>query len=912
MDEKQQKMLEQPTPIHIKKDGKPSLAFFWSPQPHMPLSPTLSSLPKNPRAPTQISADMLMLTSVRQPPLSSGNLRGLFLSPLPAGVNSSNALYSLVYPTQLLANLSNHHLALLDPAILGRPRTSDRISLSQFSFNQPSFSDRQLRTIAEFNAMLAQHARKGQQSVIFPKEKEQVAMVDLLKSLKPEPTLSDLVPNIKTAATPSDIIKEIETIAKEKPLPATFSVAAAINSIASPVVPTPMPKTTKGKPRKKRTLLDSFVQPIPSSVSTVATGRQYQSLTAGNLWTEPRQSSSQPWLSPFGNKGKADWHKHMEHRISVKPDKSGATPKPNPSKKSTAAVKVTTESSDLNKNFTEESSLSIEVGNSSSGSSPDPTKPGAKCPCGRTTIESCGKDCSYIESGAKAIPDPDPGKKPPSDPMAVASPSPSTDSTRAVDNPQPSPIEAPPKVHDTPDSVVTVNTQDRSDITGETTIIEKNVEPEPEPDITFVEHLKTTSLSVLSTRPTEIKKFPQAERNQIIAKKLADLTVWESCHPAPTEADFSHLELALEDIHALAKILTTNTSLTVINLDDCHLNDQSLNILANALKLNRHILKLSIDKNPKLTSASTPTQLQIAACLVRNGLLSAARVSPKDLEKLDFSVTSAAQFRELLERHPEWTSINFSAKKLRPESDLFLSTTWPRYPALTHLNLSNNQLGDEGVGQLANVFSEDLLPSLTTLDLSNNNIEDAGFLALALALLHLTNLTECRLDYNYLTFEGFKDFLGAAGLHEHPHLQTLSLRENIIKCSNKQALDEQLPKAFSLEQPLVKKRIDVTGNYFMSDGYNRKQVNALYLFLLYTGLTIEQFSQTKWLSDKRTAEPNLRQLNLEIDGVKREFKIPLIVLDAFDDYCGENDWLNARSALEDLQKGGRPHFTTNP
>jgi Ran GTPase-activating protein (RanGAP) involved in mRNA processing and transport len=95
------------------------------------------------------------------------------------------------------------------------------------------------------------------------------------------------------------------------------------------------------------------------------------------------------------------------------------------------------------------------------------------------------------------------------------------------------------------------------------------------------------------------------------------------------------------------------------------------------------------------------------------------------------------------------TDLNLSSNEIGDEGALALVVK-PLPKGLTRLNLSCNYIGNEGALALA----ERLPPDLTDLDLSWNQIEDKGALTLANRLHEHRGITNFNLYANSITPEG--------------------------------------------------------------------------------------------------------------------------------------------------------------
>jgi internalin A len=129
------------------------------------------------------------------------------------------------------------------------------------------------------------------------------------------------------------------------------------------------------------------------------------------------------------------------------------------------------------------------------------------------------------------------------------------------------------------------------------------------------------------------------------------------------------------------------------------------------------------------------------------------------------------------------TTLNLSGNQIGNEGAQSIAKNLTN---LTTLDLSSNQIGDQGAQSIA-----ENLPNLTTLNLWGNQIGDQGAESVAENLTHLTTL---QLGSNHIGVEGAQSI--AKNL---PNLTTLDLSSNQIGDQGAQSVAENLPNLTTLD-----------------------------------------------------------------------------------------------------------------
>ena len=135
------------------------------------------------------------------------------------------------------------------------------------------------------------------------------------------------------------------------------------------------------------------------------------------------------------------------------------------------------------------------------------------------------------------------------------------------------------------------------------------------------------------------------------------------------------------------------------------------------------------------------------------------------------------------------TMLELSRQGIRAEGVARLAAVLGQSPSLAHLDLGNNNIGDEEAGWPAAVLGQ--CPSLAHLDLSYNNIGAEGAGRLATALGECPSLAHLNLSWNNIGAEGAGRL--AAVLWQCPSLTHLNLDSNDIGSENAELLRGSAP-----------------------------------------------------------------------------------------------------------------------
>ncbi|XP_067835988.1 NACHT, LRR and PYD domains-containing protein 3-like isoform X1 [Heptranchias perlo] len=299
------------------------------------------------------------------------------------------------------------------------------------------------------------------------------------------------------------------------------------------------------------------------------------------------------------------------------------------------------------------------------------------------------------------------------------------------------------------------------------------------------------------------------------------------------ELDLCDNDLTASCIEDLVSALSTNRSLTDLNLGRNHLGDSGVKLLSAALRNpDCKIQELQLRDND-LTDSCTE---DLSSALSANRSLMGLDLSNNKLGDSGVKLLSAAL------RNPDCKiqKLELCANDLTDSCTDDLSSALSTNRSLTVLNLSYNKLGDSGVKLLSEALrnpdckiqklelcandltdscTEDLVSalstnrSLTVLNLSQNKLGDSGVKLLSAALRN----PDCKIQELDLTDVGFTDSCTdlVSALHENQSLTDLSLGSNSFTDRSVPALRSLILTRRSLE------RIGLGENRFSSNGKNQ-------------------------------------------------------------------------------------------
>ncbi|KAF9322929.1 hypothetical protein BG006_001946 [Podila minutissima] len=223
-------------------------------------------------------------------------------------------------------------------------------------------------------------------------------------------------------------------------------------------------------------------------------------------------------------------------------------------------------------------------------------------------------------------------------------------------------------------------------------------------------------------------KVEQVERLAIHIR-LGDITI--------SEQPETYVKIGDNGAQALAAALRTNSTLTILNLDQNLIGDSGAQALAAALRTNSTLTSLDLRsieigfRGVQALSAALRTNSTLASLDLR-----ANRIGDKKAQVLF----------EALKTNSTLTTVNLDQNSTGDSGAQAVSEALKMNSTLTTLNLDQNSIGGDGVQALAETLKTN--STLTTLELWSNNIGDSGAQVLSEALKSNSTLTTLELWSN--------------------------------------------------------------------------------------------------------------------------------------------------------------------
>jgi len=216
-------------------------------------------------------------------------------------------------------------------------------------------------------------------------------------------------------------------------------------------------------------------------------------------------------------------------------------------------------------------------------------------------------------------------------------------------------------------------------------------------------------------------------------------------------------------VATVAKILATNSSLSLLDLRGNETGDEGAARLADALRVNSSLSSLLLKGNNIGNNG---------AAMITEALSSS--ITSLDLSRNNIGKEGAARIAKALRVNSSLAFLGL--KRLRfgdEEAAMLAEALWGNY-SLSKLKLSRNMMGDEGAARIAEALCVN--SSLSALYLGDNKIGDEGAARIADALCLNSSLSSLDLKRNHIGDEGGVRI--AEALYSNSSLSALELRGN--------------------------------------------------------------------------------------------------------------------------------------
>ena len=295
------------------------------------------------------------------------------------------------------------------------------------------------------------------------------------------------------------------------------------------------------------------------------------------------------------------------------------------------------------------------------------------------------------------------------------------------------------------------------------------------------------------------------------------------------DEDTDSLRLALASTTAvLAAILTPNTTVTKVDLQNNMCQDDEVKLLAEMLKVNMTITNLDLGDNlveddgvaalaGVLRVTKTLRDLNLMGNLVGSAgfkALARALATNSSLFSLildrngPIDATSAAAVGDALRAHATLNYFSARSCSISAKGALGFARGLKVNTVLTLLSLDDNDLGDGGAVALARGLKANGV--LHSLSLTENDIANVGAIALAKALEKNTALEDLNLSDNSIDTKGMRAMAKMLGLNRK--LSSIKLSANLIADDGASALATALANNTSLH------RLHLDANMIEDDG----------------------------------------------------------------------------------------------
>ena len=258
-----------------------------------------------------------------------------------------------------------------------------------------------------------------------------------------------------------------------------------------------------------------------------------------------------------------------------------------------------------------------------------------------------------------------------------------------------------------------------------------------------------------------------------------------SSNTSLTYLDLSSNEICDSGAASLSQALSVNTSLTYLDLSSNKIYNSGAASLSQALSVNSSLTYLDLSSNEICDSG---------AASLSQALSVNTSLTYLDLSSNKIYNSGAASLSQALSVNSSLTYLDLSSNRILHSGAASLSQALSVNTSLTYLDLSSNKIYNSGAASLSQALSVN--SSLTYLDLSSNRILDPGAASLSQALLVNTSLIHLSLGSQIIGDCGAASLFGA--LSVNTALTYLDLHSNMIGDSGAASLSQALSVNTSL------------------------------------------------------------------------------------------------------------------
>ena len=287
-------------------------------------------------------------------------------------------------------------------------------------------------------------------------------------------------------------------------------------------------------------------------------------------------------------------------------------------------------------------------------------------------------------------------------------------------------------------------------------------------------------------------------------------------------------------IEKLANALIVNKSLTHLDVSNNNIGNQGLKVLIDALEQNQTITNVNLNDNKSITYTGidalvnfSMTNTSLAQLYVnKTDFIETFRNIKKKFETSDVvdlpnkSITNviSSMIASILMQNKTVTELNLSSNQIGDDGIEKLANALRVNNTLQNLDVSNNKIGNRGVESLANALKEN--KTLKSIDLGSNKIGDIGMEELANALIVNKSLKNLDVSNNNIGNQGVESLANALKVNQT--LTSIDLGSNKIEVIGAGALVEALPYNDTL------KTLILTNNSISSENYVTAELGTFF------------------------------------------------------------------------------------